>query len=110
MKKKQNKFHVKAGDTVLVIAGDYKGTKGKIAKMLPEKNRAIVEGVNMMKKHIKPNQENPKGGILELEAPIHISNLKVVDAKGVATRVGRRKNASTGKLEKYSKKSGEVIK
>jgi len=110
MKKKQTKFHVKSGDKVIVLSGNSKGSQGVIIEMLTEENRAIVEGLNMVKKHIKPTQENPKGGIVEKEAPIHISNLMVVDSKGNPTRIGRRKNAETGKLERYSKKSGEVIK
>jgi large subunit ribosomal protein L24 len=76
----------------------------------PKDNRAIVEGLNKIKKHTKPNPRNTQGGIIEREAPIHISNLMVVDAKGKATRIGRRLDEKTNKLVRYSKKSGEVIK
>ena len=103
------KLHVKKGDMVQVIAGDDKGKIAKVLKVYPEKNRAIVEGVNVNKKHTKPNAKNTQGGIVEQEAPIHISNLMLVDAKGNATRVGRRLN-DKGKLVRYSKKSGEEIK
>ena len=104
------KLHVKKGDMVKVLAGDYKGTVAKILAVYPEKNRAIVEGVNVIKKHTKPNAKNTQGGIIEKEAPIHISNLMVVVGNKVATRIGRRVDEKTGKLVRYSKKSGEVIK
>ena len=101
------KLHIKKGDTVIVNAGD---SKGKVLKVLVEKERAIVEGVNMVSKHTKPNAKNPQGGIVKQEASIHISNLQPVDAKsGKATRVGRKEGAD-GKLVRYSKKSGEEIK
>ena len=104
------KLHIKKGDTVIVNAGDSKGQTGKVLKVLVEKERAIVEGVNMVSKHTKPNAKNPQGGIVKQEASIHISNLQPVDAKsGKATRVGR-KEGSDGKLVRYSKKSGEEIK
>lgn len=103
------KLHVKKGDMVKVLAGDDKGTIAKILAVYPEKNRAIVEGVNVIKKHTKPNAKNTQGGIIEKEAPIHISNLMLVENK-VATRIGRRIDEKTGKLVRYSKKSGEVIK
>ena len=91
------KLHIKKGDTVIVNAGE-------------SKERAIVEGVNMISKHTKPNAKNPQGGIVKKEAPIHISNLQPVDPKsGKATRIGRRVNAD-GKLVRYSKKSGEELK
>ncbi|GAP71018.1 ribosomal protein L24, bacterial/organelle [Bacteroidales bacterium 6E] len=106
----QKKLHIKKGDTVQVIAGDDLGKKGRVLEIIRKTNRAIVEGVNMMKKHTKPNTEYPQGGIVEKEAPIHISNLMLVDPKtGTATRIGRRLNES-GKLVRYSKKSGEEIK
>lgn len=92
----------------MVITGDSKGQQGRVLKINIDSNRAIVEGVNMISKHTKPNAENPKGGILKQEAPIHISNLKVVDGAGNATRVGRR--VEDDKIVRYSKKSGEVIK
>lgn len=106
----QKKLHIKKGDTVQVMAGDDLGKKGRVLEIIRKTNRAIVEGVNMMKKHTKPNTEYPQGGIVEKEAPIHISNLMLVDPKtGNATRIGRRLNES-GKLVRYSKKSGEEIK
>lgn len=103
------KLHVKKGDTVKVIAGDDKGTIAKVLKIYPEKNRAIVEGVNVNKKHTKPNAKNTQGGIVEQEAPIHISNLMVVDKSGKPTRIGRKKDEN-GKSVRYSKKTGEIIK
>ena len=104
------KLHIKKGDTVIVNAGDSKGQTGKVLKVLVEKERAIVEGVNMVSKHTKPNAKNPQGGIVKQEASIHISNLQPVDAKsGKAARVGRKEGAD-GKLVRYSKKSGEEIK
>ena len=106
----QKKLHIKKGDTVMVIAGNYKNTKGRVLDVNRNNSRAIVEGVNMIKKHTKPNAESPQGGIIEKEAPIHISNLMIVDPKsGEATRIGRRLN-DTGKLVRFSKKSGEEIK
>ena len=105
-----SKLHIKKGDTVFVNAGESKGKTGKVLKVLVEKQRAIVEGVNMVSKSQKPNAKNPQGGIIKMEAPIHISNLNVVDSKsGKPTRIGRRKNEE-GKLVRYAKKSGEEIK
>ena len=105
-----SKLHIKSGDTVYVNAGEDKGKTGKVVKVLVEKNRAIVEGVNMVSKNQKPNAKNPQGGIVKMEAPIHISNLNVVDPKtGKPARIGRRLNEN-GKLVRYSKKSGEEIK
>ena len=104
------KLHIKKGDTVLVIAGDNKGQQGKVLKVEVSKQRAIVEGVNLCKKATKPNAQNPQGGIVEQEAPIHISNLQVIDPKsGKPTRVGRKAD-DKGKLVRYAKKSGEEIK
>jgi len=104
------KLHIKKGDIVIVNAGEDKGKEGKVLSVDPKKQRAIVEGVNMMSKHSKPSAANPNGGIIKKEAPIHISNLNVKDPKtGVATRVGR-KEGENGKLVRYSKKSGEEIK
>ncbi len=103
------KLHIKKGDTVKVLAGESKGSQGRVLSVNIEKYRAIVEGVNMVKKHTKPNAKSPQGGIVEKEAAIHISNLMVV-SDGVATRVGRRVDEKTGKLVRYSKKSGEAIK
>jgi large subunit ribosomal protein L24 len=106
----QTKLHIKKGDTVVVVAGNYKGQKGNVLEVIRDKKRAIVEGVNMVKKHSKPDAENPQGGIIEKEAPIHISNLMHVDPKtGEKTRIGRKAGAK-GKLVRYSKKSGEEIK
>ena len=104
------KLHLKKGDTVCVIAGDNKGQQGKVLKVEVSKQRAIVEGVNLVKKATKPNAKNPQGGIVEQEAAIHISNLQVLDPKsGKPTRVGRKANAE-GKLVRFAKKSGEEIK
>ncbi len=105
------KLHIKKGDTVIVISGEYKGQQGKVLEVIPENQRAIVEGVNMVSKHTKPNSENPQGGIIKKEAAIHISNILPVDpSTGSATRVGRKIDEKTNKLVRYSKKSGEVIK
>ena len=104
------KLHIKKGDMVYVNAGDSKGQQGKVLKVDVSKQRAIVEGVNICKKATKPNAKNPQGGIVEQEAPIHISNLQVVDAKtGKPTKVGRKVNAE-GKIVRYAKKTGEEIK
>ncbi|MDD2385418.1 MAG: 50S ribosomal protein L24 [Bacteroidales bacterium] len=104
------KFHIKKGDTVYVNAGESRGKQGRVLEVIRKKDRAIVEGVNIISKHQKPNAESPQGGILKKEAPVHISNLMLIDSKtGKPTRIGRRKNAD-GKLVRYSKKSGEEIK
>ncbi len=106
----QKKLHIKKGDNVIVITGNNKGKKGRVLEVIAKTERAIVEGVNLMKKHTKPNAAHPQGGIIEKEAPVHISNLMLFDAKaGAATRVGRRLN-DKGKLVRFSKKSGEEIK
>ncbi len=94
----------------MVIAGNDKGRSGKVLAVIAEKNRAIVEGVNMIAKHTKPNADYPNGGIIKKEAAIHLSNLKVMDASGAPTRIGRKMDEKTGKSVRYSKKSGEVIK
>lgn len=107
---KMSKLHIKKGDTVYVNAGEDKGKTGRVLEVLVSKQRAIVEGVNMVSKSTKPNAKNPQGGIVKKEAALHISNLNVLDPKtGKPTRVGRRKNAE-GKTVRYSKKSGEEIK
>ncbi|MCH5305464.1 MAG: 50S ribosomal protein L24 [Rikenella sp.] len=104
------KLHIKKGDTVYVNAGDNKGQQGKVLEVLVAKQRAIVEGVNLVSKHTKPNAANPQGGIVKQEAPIHISNLQPLDPKtGKPTRVGRKKN-DKGKLVRVAVKSGEEIK
>ncbi|MDD6006734.1 MAG: 50S ribosomal protein L24 [Bacteroidales bacterium] len=104
------KLHIKKGDTVIVNAGDDRGQKGRVLSVLRSKNRAIVEGLNMVSKSTKPNAKHPQGGIIKMEAPIHISNLSLIDpASGKATRIGRRKN-DAGVTVRYSKKSGEEIK
>lgn len=105
-----SKFHIKKGDIVMVNAGEDKGKTGRVLKVLVKKQRAIVEGLNMVSKHTKPNAQNPQGAILSMEAPIHISNLNVLDPKsGKGTRIGRRRD-DNGKLVRFAKKSGEVIK
>ncbi|MCB8994495.1 MAG: 50S ribosomal protein L24 [Bacteroidales bacterium] len=106
----QRKFHIKKGDLVLVNAGESKGQQGKVLEVLYSKERAIVEGVNMVSKSTKPNAQSPQGGIIKKEAPVHISNLNLVDpSTGKATRIGRKLN-DKNKLVRYSKKSGEEIK
>ena len=101
------KLKIKTGDTVQVIAGDHKGSEGKVLKVLIEKNKAIVEGVNLVKKHTKPSAQSPQGGIVEKEAAIHISNLSLLTGKGETTRVGYKMDGDN-KL-RFSKKSNEVI-
>jgi len=106
----QKKIHVRKGDTVIVVTGESKGQKGRVLEVDRDKERAIVEGVNTVSKHTKPNAKSPQGGIIKKEAPIHISNLMLVDpASGKPTRIGRRLN-DKDKLVRYSKKSGEEIK
>ena len=105
-----NKFHIRKGDTVFVNAGEDKGKTGKVIRVITEKKRAVVEGVNIVSKNQKPNAKYPQGGIMKMEAPIHISNLNVIDpASGKPTRIGHRKNEE-GKTIRYAKKSGEEIK
>ena len=105
------KIKIKKNDIVSVIAGTSKGKQGKVIKVISSSNRAIVEGVNMVSKHTKPNAANPQGGIIKQESSILLSNLMLIDPKsGERTRVGRRIDESTGKLVRYSKKSGELIK
>ena len=104
-----SKLHIKKGDTVYVNAGEDKGRTGKVLKVFVEKQRAIVEGLNMVSKSQKPSAKNPQGGIVKQEAAIHISNLNVLDPKtGKPTRIGRKLNAD-GKLVRYAKKSVEEI-
>jgi large subunit ribosomal protein L24 len=104
----QQKLHIKVGDTVKVLSGESLGQEGKILTIDRKKMRAIVEGVNMIKRHTKPSAANPQGGIVDREAGVHVSNLMVVQ-DGVASRTGRRMN-DKAKLVRYSKKSGEEIK
>lgn len=109
-KNKQTKFHVRKGDTVKVIAGDDRGKTGKIAEIITAKNRAIVEGINMITKHQKPSAGKPEGGIKKVEGTIHISNLMLIDpATGEATRTGKKLNEK-GKLQRISKKTKAFIK
>ena len=106
----QRKFHIKKGDIVIINSGESKGQQGRVLEVLYSKERAIVEGVNMISKHTKPNAKSPQGGITKKEAPVHISNLNLVDpSSGKATRIGRKLN-NKNKLVRYSKKSGEEIK
>jgi large subunit ribosomal protein L24 len=105
----QKKLHIKKGDTVFVNAGENKGQQGRVLEVIREKERAIVEGINLVSKHTKPNAKSPQGGIVKKEASVHISNLNVVDpSTGKATRIGRKSNGN--RLVRYSKKSGEEIK
>ncbi len=110
MKRKSNtKFHIRGGDTVKVIAGNAKGQSGKIVQMLLEKERAIVEGVNMLTKHLKPSANQPQGELKKIEGSIHLSNLMLVDpATGKPTRTGRKLNEK-GKLQRFSKETGNFI-
>ncbi len=105
---KQPKLHVKKGDTVKVIAGNANGKTGVVLEVIASKRRVIVEGINVVTKHIKPSAASPEGGITKTEAAIHISNVMLVDAKtGDATRTGRK--LVDGKLVKFSKKTGDVV-
>ena len=105
------KIKIKKNDTVIVTTGNSKGVKGKVIKVYPSESRAMVEGANMISKHTKPNAANPQGGIIKQESKLHISNLMLIDPKsGEATKVGRKVDEKTGKIVRYSKNSGEVIK
>lgn len=101
------KIKIKKGDTVRVITGAHKGAEGEVLRISKEDNKAVVEGVNLVKKHNKPNAQNPQGGITEKEAPIHISNLSLLTADGKTTRVGYRMEEGT--KVRYAKKTDEVI-
>ena len=101
------KLKIKTGDTVRIISGDHKGSEGKVLTVFIKKNKAIVEGANMIKKHMKPNAQSPQGGIIEKEAAIQISNLSLLNSKGESTRVGYR--MEDGKKVRFAKKSNEVI-
>lgn len=101
------KIKIKTEDRVLVIAGEHKGSEGKVVKVIRDQNKAIVEGVNLIKKHTKPSAQNPQGGIIEKEAPIHISNLSLTTDDSVATRVGFR--MEEGNKVRFAKKNNEVV-
>jgi len=104
------KLHIRKGDTVIVNSGEYKGQQGRVLDIMVKEHKAIVEGINMVSKHTKPNAQYPQGGIIRKEAPIHISNLMPIDpSSGEATRIGRRLS-DQGNLIRYAKKSGEEIK
>jgi large subunit ribosomal protein L24 len=106
----QRKFHIKKGDLVIINSGENKGQQGRVLEVFYDKEKAIVEGVNMISKHTKPNAKSPQGGIIRKEAPVHISNMNLVDpSSGKATRIGRRIN-DKNKLVRFAKKSGEEIK
>ncbi len=108
MKTKMAKLKIKSGDTVVVTTGEHKGSEGKVMKVILDKNKAIVEGVNMVSKHEKPSASNPQGGIAKKEAPIHISNLSLIDPNsGKATRIGYK--MEDGKKVRFSKQSNQVI-
>lgn len=107
---KKRKIHIKKGDTVYVNTGEDRGQQGRVLEVYPKQYRALVEGINMVSKHTKPNSDNPQGGIIQKEAPVDISNLRLVDpSTGEPTRIGRKLD-NNGKLVRYSKKSGEEIK
>lgn len=107
---KQPKLHVRKGDTVKILSGNDKGKEGKILEILIDKNRAIVEGINIITKHQKPSAGKPEGGIKKTEGTIHLSNLMLIEpGTGKAVRTGRKLD-SRGKLQRYSKKTGEFIK
>ena len=104
-----SKLHSKKGDIVYVNAGEDKGKTGRVLRVLVTKSKAVVEGINIVSKSAKPSAKHPQGGIIKMEAPIHISNLNPVDKNGKPTRIGRRKN-DEGKTVRYSKNTGEEIK
>ena len=105
------KIKIIKNDIVVVTTGNSKGVKGKVIKVFPKENKEMVEGANLITKHTKPNAANPQGGIVKQEAKIHISNLVLIEPKsGNATKVGRKKDVKSGKLVRFAKKTGEVIK
>ena len=101
---------LKKGDNVKVMTGKSKGHVGRIISVFPDKEVALIEGANMVSRHTKPNSENPDGGIIKKEAPIHLSNLMLVDSKGKASRIGIKIDKKTGKKNRYFKKTGEIVK
>jgi large subunit ribosomal protein L24 len=104
------KYHIKKGDTVYVISGESRGQQGRVLDVVTKEEKAIVEGVNMVSRHTKPNAKHTQGGIIKKEAPIRISNLMLVDpSTGKPTRIGRKLDENN-KLVRYSKKTGEEIK
>lgn len=105
---KKFKIHVKTGDTVKVIAGDDKGKTGRVVSVLTTKNKVTIEGVNLVTKHNKPSAKSPNGGITKKEAPLHASNVMLVDGSGNVIRTGKKLD-NNGKLQRYSKKSGEIV-
>lgn len=111
-KNKQKKLHVKKGDNVRIIAGNDRGREGRVLAVFPKKERVLVEGINMRVHHERPSQENPQGGRMEREAPVHVSNVMVIDPTiGEPTRVGRKRieEEGGGRWVRYSKKSGEIL-
>jgi len=106
----QKKLHIKKGDTVFVNSGENRGQQGRVLEVIRKTDKAIVEGINLVSKHTKPNAKSPQGGIIKKEAPVHVSNLMLIDpSSGKPTRIGR-KMGSKDRLVRYSKKSGEEIK
>lgn len=104
------KLHIKKGDTVMVISGKSRGQTGQVLQVNPETERAIVEGINLVSKHTKPSQKYPDGGIIEQEAPVHVSNLMIVDPKTkTPTRIGRQRAEGGKGWVRYAKKSGEIL-
>jgi large subunit ribosomal protein L24 len=106
----QKKLHIKKGDNVMVISGDYKGSQGKVLEVDPGKYRAIVEGIALVSKHTRPDAKNTKGGIIKKESFVNISNLMLIDGSGKPTRIGRKIDEKTAKKLRISKNTGEVIK
>ena len=105
------KIKIIKNDMVIVTTGNSKGVKGKVIKVFPKENKAMVEGVNIISKNTKPNAANPQGGIIKQEAKIHISNLMLIDPKsGDPTKIGRKRDEKTGKLVRVAEKTGELIK
>ena len=103
------KFKIKVGDTVQVMSGEHSGQTGTVSKIIKSKDRVIVEGVNMVSKHVKPSSTNPQGGIVKKEASIHISNVALTDKNGQPSRVGYRPDGKEGQKVRFSKKTNEII-